>query len=65
MRIVISKDKLRQLAKGAEREQRKQDGTLFISGAGWHGNVTKENRRDRRESKKDLARYRRGDRNDD
>jgi hypothetical protein len=65
LRIVISGEKLRQLAKGHEREERKRNGTLIISGAGAHGNDKAENRRDRRESRQQLTNYKRGFRDDE
>jgi hypothetical protein len=65
LRVVISAEKLRQIAKGQERELRKQNGTLFISGSGAHGNDKAENRRDRRDSRKQLTNYKRGFRDDE
>jgi hypothetical protein len=66
LRITISADKMRKIQKGVERQERKEAGALVISGAGVHGgNHDTQNRRDRRDSKKELKRYGRGARDDD
>ncbi len=65
MRIVLDQDQLRQIDKGAQREKRKQAGMLTMSGAGAHGNAKSDNRRDRRDSKRELSDYKRGHRDND